>query len=426
MKTNHIYVTLIFISINYFYYAQEDPKISAKKEKIEEPIKEKITKGSSVQRIEIDAKYGRNKFTNSEGQLVDIDFVKKGNRVEVHVINLSANQQPTLTVIQEDVRVEGDQPTAPINPADYEVPVDESSTVDEMTVEIDLLEEKKKADVQFAENDELDNLYLKVLKLRMISVLKDYSNEAIKLVSEPEKNVLIENIQHRIADFHTDLKKLKSAVSSVDYTKVKDLFDKYNLLIFNIDRLAFDHYFYFTPEKEKVKINIELNTVTDAKTENRNLYSGNFTTRRRAIIYGSVGMHGLFYGGNSSRIYSNKDSLIVSGKGNSITPSFGTYLNIGWRGNDFIAGFGIGTGIPINIDGSNDLTPNFSVFGTLVFPGTGGRLGVNVGIAMRRGEVLAPGYTVGENLGGPSIEVPMINKWSGAFMAGLTYNLVKP
>jgi hypothetical protein len=429
MKTKHIYVTILFLAINSISYAQEGGGKGEEEEQCTEqpPTIEYSKCFSSIQKIEIDAKNGQITTTNTKGKNVEIDFVKKGNRVEVHVINLASNQQPVMTVVQEDVRIEGDHPTAPINPDDFNVETDDSESLDEILEEKENLEVKDKGPTKLTpeEDNKLDSLKLKVLKISMASSLKEYSSEAVYLTGETEKEEFIKRVDEKVNAFYVEFKALNNRNGTVDYLKVNDLFDKFILFKMKVDRLTFDRYFYFTPEKEKVKVNVELNTTMGTTTDKESLYTADFITRRRAILYGSVGMHGLFYGGNSSRIYSNKDSVIVSGKGSSITPSFGTYLNIAWRGNDFMGGFGIGSGIPFNIDGSTDLTPNFSLFATVVFPGAGGRMGLNAGLAMRRGNALAPGYSVGENLGGPAVEVPMIHKWNAAFMFGVTYNLIK-
>ncbi len=138
--------------------------------------------------------------------------------------------------------------------------------------------------------------------------------------------------------------------------------------------------------------------------------------------YESVGFHTLISDGANVRQFANKDSMIVDRKGANVIPALGTYLNGVWRYNQTLYGIGFGTGIPLASDDAN-LTPNFTLHGTLMWQSDMGRFGVNVGVGLRKINYLAPGYIMGEKLSDATQAVPTYSRWRPALMVGVNYTI---
>ena len=185
------------------------------------------------------------------------------------------------------------------------------------------------------------------------------------------------------------------------------------------------------PYKERVDISVDISTTkttvsagaTQTATTTSTIYSGEFITKNSFKMLVSVGFHTLVSDGANVRNYSNFDSTIVDRKGSNIIPSFGTYLNATWRVRDALVGFGVGTGIPFSSDAGNELTPNFSLFGTSIFQTDAGRMGFNIGVGLRKINYLAPGYSVGDAISPDVTVIPTFGRWRPTFMVGVSYTI---
>lgn len=380
------------------------------------------TKGNSIRKLVIDASNGQTTLQNGDGKDVDINYVRKANRVEVEVKNVASNQSVTMIIKQDDIQIEGDNAINSINPDDYNVDGTEDQELEDLNKQITNFVPAEEEGIN-KETTKLDTLYLILIKEELKDLVVNNVERAVDLNSDELKKTLIASIESDIALYSSRLDEYKNLSGTAFYSEARALINKLKLLKDNVAKKTFVQYFYFTPEKESIDLEFNIHTKVGGATTKKTLYTDTYFTRRRVKLFGSVGVHGLVYGDKSSQMFANRDSLIVSGKGTQFTPSFGTYMNIAWRGNDYLGGFGFGTGIPINIDGSTDITPNFCAFGTLIFQGGNGRMGINLGVAVRRTNVLSPGYAVGDNLGNSSLDVPTIQVWKPALMFGFNYNI---
>ncbi len=236
-------------------------------------------------------------------------------------------------------------------------------------------------------------------------------------------------------------KKIDTLYFNIDKTKVADfsnLSKKYNNLQIELNELrnrmvnySFTQKLEIFPYKERVDITVDLNTTKisakSGSTENTpvtsRIYTGEFITRRSFKMLVSAGFHTLISDGANVRNFANHDSTIVDRKGINVVPSFGTYLHATWRVQDALIGFGLGTGIPFSSDAGNDLTPNFSLFGTTMFQTDAGRMGFNIGVGLRKVNYLSPGYSLGDAISSDVTVIPTYGRWRPTLMVGVSYTI---
>lgn len=258
-----------------------------------------------------------------------------------------------------------------------------------------------------------------------------YYHYFFSAVSEIELDTLVKALN----------KKIDTLYFNIDKTKVADfsnLSKKYNNLQIELNELrnrmvnySFTQKLEIFPYKERVDITVDLNTTKvsakSGSTENTpvtsRIYTGEFITRRSFKMLVSAGFHTLISDGANVRNFANHDSTIVDRKGINVVPSFGTYLHATWRVQDALIGFGLGTGIPFSSDSGNDLTPNFSLFGTTMFQTDAGRMGFNIGVGLRKVNYLSPGYSVGDAISSDVTVIPTYGRWRPTLMVGVSYTI---
>ena len=307
-------------------------------------------------------------------------------------------------------------------------------------------EKQKKLDEKIAEKQsEIDKENKSLLsQKRMIDSLtiltkfnlgsQLYSEYYTSLFSSTTKEIL----NSRIVDLEKEIVGFYASIDSMDIVRFPSLNGSYRTMCVELNDLknhlvnfSFTQKLEIFPYKERVDITVDLNTTKvsakSGSTENTpvtsRIYTGEFITRRSFKMLVSAGFHTLISDGANVRNFANHDSTIVDRKGINVVPSFGTYLHATWRVQDALIGFGLGTGIPFSSDSGNDLTPNFSLFGTTMFQTDAGRMGFNIGVGLRKVNYLSPGYSVGDAISSDVTVIPTYGRWRPTLMVGVSYTI---
>ena len=375
-----------------------------------------VSSCTTIEKIEIDARTGETKFYKDVGENKSSEtnhqYLSKSKNVEVVVNNIKLGEVISMEIAQSDIRIDGDEAKIPFTIGETDETIGEQDLNAEGIV------------VEGAEDGfKKDSLKMELLKLETASDLISYRRKAAELYNDELRKRLISSIEVHIEIYEKrndsfDDEKLEQLKNGVI-----DNIEKLKLLILEINAFVFEQHFNFHPSKEKIDLTMKSKVTVNDKVTERAIYSSTFYQTGRFKMFGSVGAHVLFMDGKYAKQFSNKDSIIVERDGSNIQPSIGTYLNATWRFKDGLMGFGVGTGIPINVDGSTDLTPNLNLFYTCVFQTEYGRMGFNIGGGIRKVNGLKSGFYVGENIGSTSLEVPLSSFWKPAFMIGINYNI---
>lgn len=383
-----------------------------------------VSSCKTIERITIDARTGETEFyqkNKGKGEtIINHQYLSKSKNVEVVVNNVKPGEIISMEIAQSDIRIDGDEAKIPFTIDEADETIEEQEAIKDS-----ISKEEERIEVFGFDEDTFkrDSLEMELLNLETSSALIRFQKKAAELYNDTLRDQLIVVI-------NTGIKSFIERNNSVDHEKlfqlkngVIDNIEKLELLIIEINSFVFDQHFNFHPSKEKIDLTMESKVTVNDKVTERDIYSSTFYQAGRFKMFGSVGAHVLFMDGKYAKQFSNKDSIIVERNGSNIQPSIGTYLNATWRFRDGLMGFGVGTGIPINVDGSTDLTPNLNLFYTCVFQTEYGRMGFNIGGGIRKVNGLKSGFYVGENIGSTSLEVPMSSFWKPAFMIGVNYNI---
>jgi hypothetical protein len=184
-----------------------------------------------------------------------------------------------------------------------------------------------------------------------------------------------------------------------------------------------DYYKTVTPRKEQVEVTIEQIENSSSKITTKSLNEFHLVTIHSFKMFASAGFHVIVNDGADVRHFHNRGGTIEDRRGDNVLPSFGTYIQGAWRFRDGLAGFGFGTGIPFNSSETGDLSPNFALFGTLVFQTDAGRFGLNIGTGLRKVNYLSPGYNVGDQLVDAEAIIPTYSRWKPGLMVGINYTI---
>lgn len=379
-----------------------------------------FAQSQKVQSIQFNARTGK-LFLNDSIEVSISEFenyVKKGRFFEIKVFNYNQFRDSLVFTKNElDVRYTGDEATNILASIEDENRGEAEAAKNKLE-STSFISEILPDSVQF-KKDSLEMIILASKVAREYNRFNSSARHVNDTASRDDLSLLIDK----------SLKELKSELSALnakfalelknESEEINLIIDKLEELKFLVTDLVFEKYFSFIPKMEETDLELK---VIDRKSKNiKNSMNLQLITCGRFKIISSIGAHVLITDGKYARKYSNVDSVIVSNNTSNIQPSIGTYLNGVWRVNDALIGLGLGMGIPF--DGSGDLTPNFSINHTMLFQTSQGRFGYNFGVAIRKVDIIAAGYTLGGNLGNASIDVPLISAWKPALLIGVSYNI---
>jgi hypothetical protein len=358
-----------------------------------------------ITEISVNAQTGNVSFVESTA-----NTLRMNKPVQLTVTNVRPNEFPIFSVEQKYVDI--------ANQPELSSPV---SDIQGGAEAISKAEEKGEGTT-----DEKLITVSKEIKKALTDLLNAYTDLRLKyavMQIEDEKTALFTTITtSRIA-----LQKQIDLCDTHKLVTLKEIGDKLMIDYMSLSEAVLKHQFLVSrvviPTKELVSMNIQMAKLDEDKdTLKRPLFNADFAINGSFKLVASVGFHTLISDGANVREFANKDSIIVDRKGANVIPAFGTYLSGVWRYNQTLYGIGFGTGIPLASDDAN-LTPNFTLHGTLMWQSDMGRFGVNLGVGLRKINYLAPGYEMGEKLSDATQAVPTYSRWRPALMIGVSYTI---
>ncbi len=358
---------------------------------------------------------------------------QNGRKVEIMIKGIDPESDSIVVNCEQvDVFVGGDEPSDILSAYGKEQTASEKAIMDAIRKGNATID-KEKANFLAGEGlNDADSLALEKMLFQRTALLDKilFWNVEIQLFHSADK------LDSLLELMRSELQRFEKAVSEYDTTCkgcpdtiwVSPVEFLHELIVAVKERkLALNNqtrYYQFIPSKEQVDLEIKVykkgsNVLKSTSGELT------FSTVGRFKMTTGIGGHLLLIDGKYARTYENIDSVIVSGNGSNIRPSLGTYLNGTWNQGWGLMGFGLGVGLPLNISGDADLTPNFSVFMTCQFQTDYGRMGFNIGMGICKTNELKAGYSTGQNIGSASMDVPLTDVWRPGLMFGLNYVIGK-
>lgn len=379
-------------------------------------------------------------------------FVKKGKPIHFKVTNLLPGQSANITVTQSYQNSTNEMTISnPIEkPTDKSLPesgADLNETSNKIS-SLDKMIESKKQEIEKNEKNEktfsISSLKLEVANLEIQKIAMERKRDSLNTLTvlfkgeqglkqtyfyaqtistNEAKRSALGAIKKEIDSLELHLAQSKVMHFPNLKTTADQLLTDMWKLYGQVSTFQPDYYKTVTPRKEQVEVTIEQIENSSAKITTKSLNEFHLVTIHSFKMFASAGFHVIVNDGADVRHFHNRGGTIEDRKGDNVLPSFGTYIQGAWRFRDGLAGFGFGTGIPFNSSETGDLSPNFALFGTLVFQTDAGRFGFNIGTGLRKVNYLSPGYNVGDQLADAEAIIPTYSRWKPGLMVGINYTI---